>query len=311
MKIIFAGTPHFAAAALETLLAQFDVVAVLTQPDRPSGRGMQLTPSPVKQLALQHGLPVLQPRSLKDADIQRELAGYATDVMVVAAYGLILPQAVLQLPRHGCLNIHASLLPRWRGAAPIQRAILAGDNETGITVMQMDAGLDTGDMLLKKNCPITAHDNAQTLHDKLAALGAIAIVEALRSMEQNQLLPTPQDAALATYAAKLSKTEAQIDWSNDAAYIANAVRAYNPFPVATATLNATPLKIWQASVRTNMGGQPGTVLALEKGGIIVACGQGALCMEVLQRPGAKALPAAQFVQGFALHPGDRFTSRQS
>ncbi len=309
MKIIFAGTPHFAAAALETLLAQqFDVAAVLTQPDRPAGRGMQLTPSPVKQLALQHGLPVLQPRSLKDADIQLELAAYAADVMVVAAYGLILPQAVLQLPRHGCLNIHASLLPRWRGAAPIQRAILAGDSETGITVMQMDAGLDTGDMLLKKSCPITAHDNAQTLHDKLAELGATAIVEALRLLEQNRLVRTPQDAALTTYAAKLSKAEAQIDWTGDATHIANAVRAYNPFPVATATLNATPIKIWQASARADLVGKPGTVLSVDKDGIVVACGQGALRLEILQRPNAKALPAAQFVQGFALHPGNQFTS---
>ena len=308
MKIIFAGTPHFAAAALETLLArQFDVVAVLTQPDRPAGRGMQLAPSPVKQLALQHGLPVLQPSSLKDADIQNKLAAYAADVMVVAAYGLILPQAVLQLPRHGCLNIHASLLPRWRGAAPIQRAILAGDAETGITVMQMDAGLDTGDMLLKKSCPITARDNANTLHDKLAALGAEAIIEALGLLAQNKLLPTPQDATLATYAAKLSKAEAQIDWTANAAHIANAVRAYNPFPVATSTLNATPVKIWQASVRADPGGIAGTVLEIEKDGIIVACGQGALCLEVLQRPGAKALPAAQFLQGFAVHPGDYFT----
>jgi len=308
MKIIFAGTPHFAAAALKTLLArQFDVVAVLTQPDRPAGRGMQLAPSPVKQLALQHGLPVLQPSSLKDADIQNKLAAYAADVMVVAAYGLILPQAVLQLPRHGCLNIHASLLPRWRGAAPIQRAILAGDAETGITVMQMDAGLDTGDMLLKKSCPITARDNANTLHDKLAALGAEAIIEALGLLAQNKLLPTPQDATLATYAAKLSKAEAQIDWTANAAHIANAVRAYNPFPVATSTLNATPVKIWQASVRADLGGVAGTVLEIEKDGIIVACGQDALCLEVLQRPGAKALPAAQFLQGFAVHPGDYFT----
>jgi methionyl-tRNA formyltransferase len=309
LKIIFAGTPQFAAAALETLLAQqFNVVAVLTQPDRPAGRGMQLTPSPVKQLALQHGLPVLQPRSLKDDDAQRELAAYAADVMVVAAYGLILPQAVLQLPHHGCLNIHASLLPRWRGAAPIQRAILAGDTETGITIMQMDAGLDTGEMLLKKFCLITAHDNAQTLHDKLAALGAEAIVEALRLLEQNQLTRVPQDNALATYAAKLSKAEAQIDWTANAVHIANSVRAYNPFPVASATFNATPIKIWQASTRGDLGGKPGTVLSVDKDGIVVACGQGALCLEVLQRPGAKALPAVQFVQGFTMHLGDQFTS---
>jgi methionyl-tRNA formyltransferase len=215
---------------------------------------------------------------------------------------------VLQLPRHGCLNIHASLLPRWRGAAPIQRSILAGDSETGITVMQMDAGLDTGDMLLKKTCPITANDNAQTLHDKLATLGAEAIVETLRLLALNRLMPTPQDSALATYAAKLSKAEAQIDWAGDAAHLALAVRAYNPFPVATATFNASTVKIWRASVRTDLNGQPGTVLAVEKDGIIVACGQGALRLEVLQRPGAKALPAAQFVQGFAVQPGNLFTS---
>ena len=309
MKIIFAGTPHFAAAALETLLAQqFEIVAVLTQPDRPSGRGMQLTPSPVKLLALQHNLPVLQPRTLKDTDIQAELAQYAAEVMIVAAYGLILPQAVLQLPRFGCLNIHASLLPRWRGAAPIQRALMAGDIETGITVMQMDVGLDTGDMLLKKICPITANDNAETLHDKLAAQGAAAIVEALRLLELNQLKPTPQDSALATYAAKLSKAEAQIDWSGDATHLALAVRAYNPFPVATVSLNSTSIKIWQASVRADLNGPAGTVLSVEKTGIIVACGQGALCLEVLQRPGGKALPAAQFVQGFVVQIGDKFAS---
>jgi len=308
LKIIFAGTPHFAAAALEALLAQqFAVVAVLTQPDRPAGRGMQLAPSPVKQLALAHGLPVLQPASLKSVEVQHALAGFAADVMVVAAYGLILPAAVLELPRLGCLNIHASLLPRWRGAAPIQRAILAGDKETGISIMQMDAGLDTGDMLLKKTCPITAHDTAQTLHDKLASLGALSIVEALHLLEQNRLERVPQDNAQATYAAKLSKAEAQIDWTGDASQIARAVRAYNPFPVATATFNATPIKIWQASIRDAPGGYPGTILSVEKNGIIVACGQGALCLEVLQRPNAKALPAAQFVQGFALHPGDRFT----
>lgn len=308
LKIIFAGTPHFAAAALEALLSQkFNVLAVLTQPDRPSGRGLQLTPSPVKQLALRHQLPVLQPLSLKNNEIQRELATYEADVMVVAAYGLILPQAVLSLPKFGCLNIHASLLPRWRGAAPIQRAILAGDVETGITVMQMDVGLDTGDMLLKKACPINANDTSQTLHDTLANLGAEAIVEALRLLEQNLLLPTPQDSTLATYASKLTKAEGQIEWSRPAAEIALAVRAYNPFPVASSTLNSTPIKIWQASVRTDMHGHPGTLLAIDKYGICVACGTGALCLEVLQRPGAKALPVSQFLQGFPVQPGDQFT----
>lgn len=308
MKIIFAGTPHFAAAALEALLAHhFAVAAVLTQPDRPAGRGMQLAPGPVKQLAQARGLPVLQPASLKHEDIQREIAACAADVMVVAAYGLILPQAVLQLPRHGCLNIHASLLPRWRGAAPIQRAILAGDAETGITVMQMDAGLDTGGMLLKSACPIDAHDTAQTLHDRLAVLGAEAIVATLRLLEQGKLTPVPQDDALATYAAKLTREEARIAWSDDAASIACAVRAYNPFPVATARFEGADIKIFQAGALNKPGGEPGNVLAVDKTGIVVACGRGALRLEILQRPNAKALPAAQFVQGFAVHPGDRFT----
>ncbi|MBI5660244.1 MAG: methionyl-tRNA formyltransferase [Nitrosomonadales bacterium] len=308
MRIIFAGTPHFAAAALEALLAhRFDVVAVLTQPDRPAGRGMRLAPGPVKQLAQAQGLPVLQPASLKQADIQREIAACAADVMVVAAYGLILPLAVLQLPRHGCLNIHASLLPRWRGAAPIQRAILAGDAETGITLMQMDAGLDTGDMLLKKSCQIGACDTAQTLHDKLAAMGAEAVIAALRLLGQGRLAPVPQEDALATYAAKLTKEEARINWADDAARIARAVRAYNPFPLATARLDGTAIKILQASALDDSGGEPGSVLRVEKNGIVVACGKGALRLEILQRANAKALPAAQFVQGFAVRPGDRFT----
>jgi methionyl-tRNA formyltransferase len=306
MKIIFAGTPQFAASALAALLGEHQVVAVLTQPDRPAGRGMKLVPGPVKQLALAHGLPVLQPTSLKQPDIQRELAVIAADVMVVAAYGLILPQAVLQLPRYGCLNIHASLLPRWRGAAPIQRAMLAGDAETGITIMQMDAGLDTGDMLLKKSCLIGEGDTAQTLHDKLAPLGAEAIVAALRLLEQGRLAPVRQDDALATYAAKLTKEEARINWAKDAAYNARAVRAYNPFPVAHTRFAETPLKILQATALDEPGGSPGTVLKIEKNGIVVACGKGALRLEVLQRPNAKAMPVVQFVQGFAVKTGDRF-----
>jgi methionyl-tRNA formyltransferase len=268
---------------------------------------MQLNASPVKQLALRYNLQVLQPATLKTAEVQEVIAALNADVMVVAAYGLILPQAVLQLPRHGCLNIHASLLPRWRGAAPIQRAILAGDKETGITIMQMDAGLDTGDMLLKKTCPITAQDNAATLHDKLAPLGAQAITEALRLLEEGRLARERQDEALATYAAKLGKAEANIDWRQDAVCIARAVRAYNPYPVAFTTLNATRIKIWQASAREGAKGEPGTILAVEKEGIVVACGQGALRLEVLQRPNANAMPAAQFAQGFAVHAGDRCT----
>ena len=309
MKIIFAGTPAFAAAALDALLARsFEIVAVLTQPDRPSGRGMKLQPSPVKQLALARGLPVLQPASLKDPAIQAELAAFGADIMVVAAYGLILPAAVLGLPPRGCLNIHASLLPRWRGAAPVQRAILAGDAETGITIMQMDEGLDTGAMLLKKACPIGPADTAQTLLDTLSRLGGAAVVEALDLLAAGRLVAAPQDGALATYAAKLSKTEAQIDWTQDAQQIARAVRAYNPFPVATTHMNGVPVKVWQAAVRAGQGGAPGAVVSVDKDGIVVACGKDALCLEVLQRPNAKAMPAAQFTQGFAVHPGDRCTA---
>lgn len=309
MKIIFAGTPHFAASALEILLAKnHNVVAVLTQPDRPAGRGMQLAPSPVKQLALQHNIPVLQPLTLKTAEIQQQLASYDADVMVVAAYGLILPQPVLQTPRLGCLNIHASLLPRWRGAAPIQRAILAGDEETGITIMQMDEGLDTGAMLLKRKCPIVAHDTAQMLHDKLAKLGAEAITEALDKLDRGDLTGVVQDAAQATYAAKLNKVEAQIDWSQNATHLERTVRAYNPVPVAHTALNGTTIKIWQASKSDEGQGEPGVVLSIDKHGILVACGLGALCLEVLQRPNGKSLPASQFVQGFPVRVGDRFTA---
>lgn len=304
MKIVFAGTPAFAASALAALLPEHEVVAVLTQPDRPSGRGMQLTASPVKQLALQHGLPVLQPVTLRTEETQREIAALDADVMVVAAYGLILPQAVLDLPRFGCLNIHASLLPRWRGAAPIQRAIQAGDAETGITIMQMDAGLDTGDMLLRHACPITSNDTAATLHDKLAELGASSIVEALRRLPE--LVPVKQDDAAATYAAKILKSEGRIDWSQDARQLGLAVRAFNPFPVCHAALGDTAIKVWQATPVAQQG-EPGTVLAVDKQGITVACGKDALRLEVLQRPGGKAQPAVQFLQAVPVQAGDRFS----
>lgn len=306
MKIIFAGTPHFAASALEALLREHQVVAVLTQPDRPAGRGMQLTASPVKQLALQHGLTVLQPDSVKTEQAQHQIAEFEADVMVVAAYGLILPKVVLELPRYGCLNIHASLLPRWRGAAPIQRAILAGDRETGITIMQMDVGLDTGDMLLRKSCPIEDNDNAQTLHDKLADLGASSIIEALHLLGENRLTPVVQDNDAACYAAKLLKGEAQIDWRQDAEQIARAVRAYNPFPMCQARLHDVVLKIWQAVPCSDQHGEPGCVIAADKQGITVACGKGALQLQVLQRPGGRAQPAVQFLQAMPVHPGDNF-----
>lgn len=309
MRIIFAGTPDFAASALAALLAnKAEVVAVLTQPDRPSGRGMMLTPSPVKQLALLHGIPVMQPITLKSAEVQQQLEALSADVMIVAAYGLILPLPVLQMPRYGCLNIHASLLPRWRGAAPIQRAILAGDTETGITIMQMDEGLDTGAMLLIKSCQISAQDNAQTLHDKLARLGAEAILEALGEIEQGSLKGVVQDATQATYAAKLIKSEANLDWTQNANQLERAVRAYNPVPGAYSMLNGTIVKIWQSSKTEERQGEPGTVLAVDKNTIQVACGQGALNLDILQRPNGKPLPAAQFLQGFTIKPGDRFTS---
>jgi methionyl-tRNA formyltransferase len=307
MKIIFAGTPHFAASALAALLKEHQVVVVLTQPDRPSGRGMHLTHSPVKQLALQHGLPVLQPATLKSEETQRSLAALAADVMVVAAYGLILPKAVLQLPRHGCLNIHASLLPRWRGAAPIQRAILAGDKETGITIMQMDEGLDTGDMLLRKVCIIETTDTGQTLHDKLAELGASSILEALRLLQVQRLTPVKQDNGAACYAAKLTKSEAQIDWQQDARQIERAVRAYNPFPVCHAKFNGVMIKIWQAVLCPDKRGNPGEVIDVDKHGITVACDRDALRLEVLQRPGGKAQSAAQFLQAMPIKAGDQFS----
>ena len=308
MKVIFAGTPHFAVSALAALLREHQIVAVLTRPDRPAGRGMQLTPSPVKQLALQYGLTVLQPATLKTEEAQRSIAALDADVMVVAAYGLILPKAVLQLPRHGCLNIHASLLPRWRGAAPIQRAILAGDKETGVTIMQMDEGLDTGDMLLHHDCTIETHDTAQTLHDKLAGMGAGSILEALRLLQANHLTPIRQDNEEACYAAKLTKGEAQIDWQQDARQIERAVRAYNPFPVSHTIFKGVQIKIWQAKLCAELPGVPGNILAVDKQGITVACGKNALRLEVLQRPGGKAQPAAQFLQAMPIKAGDHFST---
>lgn len=303
MRIIFAGTPHFAASALAALVGEHQVIAVLTQPDRPAGRGMQLAESPVKQFARPHNLTVLQPVTLKTEEAQRPLAALDADVMVVAAYGLILPQAVLQMPHHGCLNIHASLLPRWRGAAPIQRAILAGDTETGITIMQMDEGLDTGDMLLRQTCPIAESDTAKTLHDKLAEIGASSILEALRLLQANRLVPIKQDNNAACYAAKLTKSEAQIDWRQDARQIERAVRAYNP---CHANLNGVTIKIWQANVCPDTRGEPGAVLAVDRRGITVACGKDALRLEILQRPGGKAQPAAQFLQAMPIKVGDMF-----
>jgi methionyl-tRNA formyltransferase len=302
MKLIFAGTPAFAATALSALIAAgHEIVLVLTQPDRPAGRGLKLVPSAVKIIAQKQTLKVEQPPTLKQLDAHALIAGANADAMIVAAYGLILPKAILAIPRLGCINIHASLLPRWRGAAPIQRAILAGDSETGVTIMQMDEGLDTGGMLLKRNITIGEDETAGELHDRLAALGAELIVEALKSLPA----AVPQDASHATYAAKISKDEALIDWHEDAARIARKVRAYNPYPGALTALNGERLKIWRARVASQGNAAPGTVCDSASSELIIACGQGAIEVQELQRAGGKRISAASFLAGTALAPGTR------
>jgi methionyl-tRNA formyltransferase len=311
MKLIFAGTPDFAASALQALItAGHEIALVLTQPDRPSGRGMKLTASAVKNVALANQIPVYQPEKLRSAEQQDPLQGIDADVMIVAAYGLILPQAVLDLPRLGCLNIHASLLPRWRGAAPIQRAILAGDTETGITIMQMDAGLDTGDMLAIHRTPILASDNAASLHDKLAAQGAQAIVAALVDLPALQAQRQAQPSDGVTYAEKLKKEEAAIDWALSADALDRMIRAFNPFPSAQTSWQDQALKIWQASPSLELGTaaqcQPGEVVAIDKDGITVACGQGALRITELQKAGGKRLVSSAFLAGNTLAVGERF-----
>lgn len=306
MRVAYAGTPEFAAAALQAILrAGHTVPLVLTQPDRPAGRGMALQPSPVKKLALQHGLSLHQPATLKTPEARQPLIDAQADVLVVAAYGLILPPAALDIPRLGCLNIHASLLPRWRGAAPIQRALQAGDHDTGITIMQMEAGLDTGPMLLMERLAISADDTAQTLHDKLAALGAQLIVTALDKLARGELQATPQPETGVTYAAKIDKREAEVDWRKPAVELERSLRAFNPFPGAGAHLNGTPIKLWAARV-VDMRGEPGTVLDVSGTGITVACGDDALQLTLLQKPGGKRLPAADFLHGFPVAPGMRF-----
>ncbi|MES2236607.1 MAG: methionyl-tRNA formyltransferase [Pseudomonadota bacterium] len=300
MRVIFAGTPDFAAQALAAILAAgHDVPLVLTQPDRPAGRGMKLQPSAVKQLALAHNLPVFQPERLKDPTTHEPIRAAQADVMVVAAYGLILPQAVLDMPRYGCLNIHASLLPRWRGAAPIQRAIEAGDKETGVTIMQMDAGLDTGAMLLSESLKLGAAETAGELHDRLAALGARLIVEALA--QRDALKPVAQPATGVTYAAKISKAEAQLDWNEPADLLARKIRAFNPFPGATLTLAGEPVKVWRAEPITGSG-SPGQILAADADGIIIAISHGALRLTELQKPGGRRVTSAEFLRGKPLAP---------
>ncbi|ORJ23489.1 methionyl-tRNA formyltransferase [Rouxiella badensis] len=294
MRIIFAGTPDFAARHLDALLtSEHQIVGVFTQPDRPAGRGNKLTPSPVKTLALQHDLPVFQPKSLRPEESQQCVASLQADVMVVVAYGLILPKAVLAMPKLGCINVHGSLLPRWRGAAPIQRSLWAGDAETGVTIMQMDVGLDTGDMLYKIHCPIEAEDTSASLYGKLADLGPQGMLHTLTQLEQGTSKPEVQDESLVTYAEKLSKEEARLDWSLGAEQLERCVRAFNPWPVSYFVIEEQPVKVWQAQVidSNNSAAKPGTVLAADKKGIQIATAQGVLNITQLQPAGKKPMSA--------------------
>jgi len=297
MKIVFAGTPAFAVSSLRAAARHHEVVAVYTPPDRPAGRGRGLAPSPVKLDAIARGIPVFQPESLKSPEAQQQLRDLAPDLMVVVAYGLILPKAVLTIPTHGCWNVHASLLPRWRGAAPIQRAIQAGDTETGVCLMQMDAGLDTGPVLLKQHIAIGANDTGGQLHDRLAALGEQVLSDGLGLLRAGiKPIAQPQPEAGVTYAHKLDKAEARLDWAQDAHALARTVRAFNPWPIAEAMLAGERVRIHGAiALDDNQGKAPGTLLAASRDGIDIACGQGALRLRVLQREGGKAITAADYL----------------
>jgi methionyl-tRNA formyltransferase len=299
VRLVFAGTPDFAATALKALIAAgHTIVGVYSQPDRPAGRGRKLQPSPVKQVALDHEIPVFQPETLKTPEAQKQLADLNPDVMIVAAYGLILPKAVLDIPTHGCLNIHASLLPRWRGAAPIQRAIAAGDAETGITIMQMDEGLDTGAMLLKSLTTIDDSDTGGSLHDRLAELGGKAIIKALELLQKGELTGEPQNDDLACYASKLSKTEGHIDWATDATAIERLVRAFNPWPGTYTDLGDQRIRIHEArALVTTSDGPPGTVVQRDREGIDIACGSGTLRITRLQLPGSRAQSVNDLING--------------
>ena len=298
LSLIFAGTPEFSVPALEALIAsRHKVLAVYTQPDRPAGRGQQVTMSAVKQCAVKHQLPVEQPLTLKDSVALERLAHYAADLMIVVAYGLLLPKSVLETPRLGCVNIHASLLPRWRGAAPIQRAIQAGDKETGVTIMQMDVGLDTGPMLLERLTPIAARETAATLHDRLATLGADAIVEAIDAIAAGTATPRAQPQEGATYASKIRKEEALIDWSKPAIDIDRQVRAFTPWPIAETRWSGQQLRVWEAMpLTTKTSAAPGTVIATSASGIDVATADGVLQLTRVQASGRKAMSAADFLK---------------
>ena len=309
MNVLFAGTPEFAARCLEALLkSRHRVIGVITQPDRPAGRGFALAPSPVKKLASARGIQLTQPESLRDAQAQAELKHFRADVIVVAAYGLILPRPVLELPRDGAINIHASLLPRWRGATPIERAILAGDRHTGVSIMQMDDGLDTGPVLMQEEIPILEDDTMGTLRDRLAELGAKLIVQALDALQAGVIKATPQSAEGVTYAAKLEKREARVDWRKGALTVNRQVRALNPSPGADARVRRVELKIWRCATATGRG-NAGEILSIGPDGLCVACGEGALVITELQRSGGKRLRAADFLRGFPLTAGERFDAQ--
>lgn len=308
MKIIFAGTPDFAATHLQALIRQHDIVAVYTQPDRPAGRGKKLTASPVKLLAAQNNLDIYQPQSLKDAEQQAILARLKADIMVVVAYGLILPQVILDTPRLGCINVHGSILPRWRGAAPIQRAVEAGDNETGITIMQMDAGLDTGAMLTITRCTVDANETSGSLYNKLAALGGPALLGTLDKIEAGTAVATAQDNDQSTYAKKIDKIEALINWSESAAIIDRRIRAFNPFPAAYTEIGGQRVKIWGAQVASEHQASPGQILAADNNGLLVACGQGCLLLTEIQLAGKSRMPVSEILRSRAelFAPGKQF-----
>lgn len=310
LNLIFAGTPEFAATQLRALLgSRHRVIACYTQPDRPAGRGRKLSPSPVKALAQEHGIAVYQPLNFKNADDVAQLQALNADLMVVVAYGLILPKVVLDAPRLGCINVHASILPRWRGAAPIQRAIAAGDAETGVTLMQMDVGLDTGAMLLKVTTPITADDTGGSLHDRLAQIGAPALLDTLEQLAAGTAQPEQQDDSLATYAHKLTKEEAKLDWTRSAADLHNLIRAFNPWPVTHTELDGDTIRVWKAERQTgNHQAAPGTLLDVSRDGVTVATSDGLLRLTELQLPGGKCLPVAAILNSKAdwLRAGKRF-----
>ncbi|WP_076926031.1 methionyl-tRNA formyltransferase [Pseudoalteromonas sp. EB27] len=297
LRIIFAGTPDFAARHLQALIqSEHQIVGVYSQPDRPAGRGKKLKASEVKELALEHNLPVFQPQSLKNDEALAELTSLNADIMIVVAYGLILPKAILEAPRLGCLNVHGSILPRWRGAAPIQRAIWADDEQTGVTIMQMDEGLDTGDMLHISRCPISTTETSASLYTKLAELGPDALIETINKLANGEITPEPQNDELANYAKKLSKEEANIDWSMSALQIERNIRSFNPWPVCFTQMGGQTVKIYQAQVVQQLG-DPGQILSSDKNGVVVACGEHALCITQLQPQGKKPMAINDFLNG--------------